>query len=322
MERSYRKWILAILILVFSSFGPLFLSISQVRIVTMVFFSIGLSASYNLIGGFVGYPSFGHVVFVGTGAYTAALLVNTLHFPFLLAVVLAGVASLLFSLILGAPILRLRGHYFAVVTFAVQMAMAEFVSSIDFLGGSRGLVFITVYGFTYYYYMFLLASALTVLCTYFVRRARLGFGLLAINRNEIRAETLGVPTTYYKMAAFALSAFWPGILGAIYGNYLGFIDPHIAFDPRLSISMVLYCLAGGIGTVIGPVIGAIVISFFNEIVWANFPHIHLTIYGSILMIFILFFPKGFLGYRKGDLPRWLVSVGNVRLRSKNEPSQN
>lgn len=310
----------AALILAFSASGPLFFSISQERVVTMVFFSIGLSASYNLIGGFAGYPSFGHVVFVGTGAYTAALLVNTFHFPFVLAVVFAGMISLLFSLILGAPILRLRGHYFAVVTFAVQMAMAEFVSSIDFLGGSRGLVFMTVYDFTNYYYMFLVASALTVLCSYFVRRARLGFALLAINRNEIRAETLGVPTTSYKMAAFGLSAFWPGILGAIYGNYLGYIDPYIAFDPRLSISMVLYCLAGGIGTVIGPVIGAIVISFFSEIVWANFPHIHLTIYGLILVVFILFFPEGFLGY-KGSLPRWLVSVRSVTQRSKNDPSQ-
>jgi branched-chain amino acid transport system permease protein len=312
MNRSYRKWILTAIFLAFCSAGPVFLSVSQLRVVTLIYFGIGLSASYNLIGGFVGYPSFGHVVFVGAGAYTAGVLVNSFHMPFFLAVVLAGIAALLFSFVLGVPILRLRGHYFAVVTFAVQMAMAEFVSSIEFLGGSKGLVFVTVYGFREYYYMFLVASALTVFCTYLVRRTRLGFGLLAINRNEGRAETLGVPTTQYKMVAFALSAFWPGLLGAIYGNYLGFIDPHIAFDPGLSISMVLYCLAGGIGTVIGPVIGAVVIGFFNEIVWANFPHIHLLIYGAILMIFILFFPKGFLGYSRQDLSRW---VGMVRRRS-------
>jgi branched-chain amino acid transport system permease protein len=293
------KWISVVLIACFMAFAPKLLSTSQLRIATMILFSIGLSSSYNLIGGMVGYPSFGHVVFIGTGAYTAAVLVNTYHIPFLISVFVAGITATFFSLVLGAPILRLRGHYFAVVTFAVQMAVAEFVSSIDFLGGGVGLVFKTVYSYKSYYYMFLVASGLTVLCTYFVRRSRLGYGFLAINRNEIRAETLGIPTTSYKMVAFALSAFWPGILGAIFGNYIGFIDTHIAFDPKLSISMVLFCLAGGIGTIMGPVIGAVIISFFNEVLWANLPNFHLMIYGFVLVVFILFFPSGILGFLRG-----------------------
>ncbi len=283
--------IIAALVLV----APFHVSALTRRVLTAIFFGVTLGASYNIIGGFAGFPSFGQSVFLGTSAYTTAILMHRYNVTFYPAWVAGVFVSIAVAALLGVPLLRLRGHYFAVGTIMIQFGLAEIVSAVPFLEGGRGWTFTTGYGYNVFYYFFLAMAVLAVFSTWIVRRSRFGFGLLAISRNEMQAQVLGVPTAAYKLAAFVLSAFWVAVLGPMYGRYLAYIDTTVVFSPRISINMLLYALIGGMGFVGGPVIGAVIVETVNNYVWARFLEIHLIVYGMMLIFFILFLPRGILG---------------------------
>lgn len=287
---------LAILIVVVAVLvAPFYVSALTRRVLSAIFFGVTLGASYNIIGGFAGFPSFGHSVFLGTSAYTTAILMHRYGITFYPAWAAGILVSLVVAALLGIPLLRLRGHYFAVGTIMIQFGLAEIVSAVPYLEGGRGWTFTTGYSYNVFYYFFLVTAILSVLSTWFVRRSRFGFGLLAINRNEVQAQVLGVPTAAYKLAAFVLSAFWIAVLGPMYGRYLAYIDTTVVFSPRISINMLLYTLIGGMGHVVGPVIGAVIVETVNNYVWARFLEIHLIVYGVMLILFTLFLPRGVLG---------------------------
>lgn len=277
-----------------------------------VFLYIILSASWNLIGGFTGYLSFGHIAFFGIGVYTSAMLFQ--HFglsPFIGAIP-AGVLSSAVAWIIGYPCLKLRGPYFAVVTLCFAFIIDLVVKNWSFLGGSEGIHLKLIpmdiqLSRSIFYETFLGLAVTTVLIARWVQHAKFGLGLACIREDEEVAQTLCIHTPGLKIKAFILSAFFPGVAGGIYAYYISYIHPDIVFDINISILIVLMALFGGGSSWVGPLIGAMFLSIMNELLSIFVqPEFARIIYGAMFMAVIIFMPDGIviffkkrLGIRKG-----------------------
>lgn len=273
-----------------------------------IFLYVCLASSWNLIGGYAGYLSFGHVAFFGLGAYSTAMLAKTFSFSVtstLLATIPAGFISALIATIVGYPCLRLRGPYFAVITLCFAFVAQLTVKNLEFLGGADGLwlksmdvpVFVNR---AIFYELMLGLTLLTVFTSYLVGRSKFGAGLRAIKEDEEVAQTIAINTPRLKIAAFALSSFFPGVAGGIYACYLSYIHPDVVFDVNMSILQVLMALFGGASSWIGPVVGAVSLTVVNELL-STFVKAELAriIYGCLFIIVIIFMPNGILEFFSG-----------------------
>jgi branched-chain amino acid transport system permease protein len=279
---------------------PRFLDNYFMRLATTVFMYCVLAWSWNFIGGFVGYPSFGIAAFFGLGAYVGAVLLLHKMVPFWLSAVCAGIACLIVAAVIGAPILRLRGQYFAVASLVVGEVFREIAMSwTDLTGGGMGINLPPMrptFGTEpqiFYYSMLALALA-TLVTTVLVSRSRLGIAFRCIRQNEEAAKMIGIDATRTKIIAFALSAAFPGAAGAIYASWVSYIDPSDVFDILNSVKAPVMVLLGGIGTVMGPAIGALVYLVFEEIVWRSLLQFHAGMLGAIIVGLVLFLPNGFV----------------------------
>lgn len=290
---STRGWLyLAILLgMVVLPFG---VNAFLLYLATFVLFSIVMAQGYNLIGGFAGYPSFGHAAFLGTGAYTSAILINQFGIPYFVTIPVAGVFAGILALLL-VPLLRLRGHYFAIASIGFQVALLNVVDTVGWLGNNGGWAMVTQFDNFDYYYAFLGLATATMLTIFLIQRSKFGFGLKAQSLNETQAEMVGIPTNYYKTFAFILSAILPGIAGALYSGWLGFINTATVFDLTLSLNMIIYNLLGGIGTLWGPAIGAILLEITNQVIWSNLPNTHIIVYGVVIILTTLYLSDGLVG---------------------------
>ena len=270
-----------------------------------IFLYVCLASSWNLIGGYAGYLSFGHVAFFGVGAYATAMLANIFSLNVtwtLLATIPAGLISAVLATIVGYPSLRLRGPYFAVITLCFAFVAQLAVKNLEFLGGADGLwlksmdVSVSL-NRTIFYELMLGLSMITVLTSFLVGRSRFGAGLRAIKEDEEVAQTLAINSPRLKIAAFALSSFFPGIAGGIYACYLSYIHPDVVFDVNMSILQVLMALFGGASSWLGPVVGAVSLTLVNEglstFVKAELARI---IYGSLFIVVIIFMPDGIIEF--------------------------
>ncbi len=280
------------------------------RLVTTVLMYGVLALSWNFIGGFAGYPSFATAAFFGLGAYVGGVL--QLHgVPMVAAWLAGGMLAVVFALGLGAAILHLRGHYFAIASLVVADVLREICNVTTALtGGGMGLnvpVFstdMTVFSRVFYAAMLVVALA-TLATSLLVARSKLGFGLRCIQQNEDAAAILGVDTVRYKIAAFVLSGVFVGVTGAIYGSWVNYIDPSDAFDVLIGVKPIIMVLLGGLGTVSGPLVGAVIFLLFEEAVWRNFLTLHEGFLGVIVVLLVLFLPKGLTDWRplfRGILP--------------------
>ena len=291
----------------------------------LTFLYVTLSTAWNIMGGYTGQTSFGHATFYGLGAYTT-LILAVRGVPALLTMPLAGLVAALYSVIWGYPCLRLRGQYFAIATIGVGEAtrllmlnLDDLVKNLEFMkplmpkgvltGGASGLMLptppdIRTYATAFYYVgMAVMFAALFV--SWWVKRSKFGLGLFAINMDIDAAETVGVNTTRYKNLALMLSAFMVGVAGSVYAQYVFYIDPQTVFGFPMSIAMVLMPTIGGIGTLVGPILGAVVyVVVQDRILTANFDlgfiklslsSMHLLVYGGLLVLIVLFEPKGLVG---------------------------
>src|SRR5439155_4516301 len=202
--------------------------------------------------------------YFGIGAYTVGLLVTRYHWAFAAAlpasfVVPAGLASLI-----GIPLLRLRGHYFAVASLGVAVAVGEVFNNVDYFGGAVGIFMPILRSDLLFYYLMLGVAVLAVATTWGVPHSRFGYGLLAIREDEGAAAVIGVNTTLYKIAAYALSAAFTGLAGGIYGQWYGVINQDVAVKINVSVNSILMALIEGLGTIWGPVLGAIVLEFLIQ----------------------------------------------------------
>ena len=271
------------------------------RIATTVAMFVVMASAWNIIGGLTGYASFGNVAFFGLGAYTAGVVVTNLGLPFALALVLAPLVAAAFAVIVGIPLLRLRGHYFAVATLGVGVAVGEVVNNIEPLGAATGLFLPIVRSDLLFFYLMLGAALLAVLTTWVILRTRFGYGLLAIRENEEAAAVIGVNTTFYKVAAFCIAAALTGIAGAIFAQWNSFINQDNAFAISDNVQMILMAVIGGTGTVLGPVAGAISLELIIQTLAGGgsgsvFSQIGL---GVLLAVCVIFVPRGVIDFFGG-----------------------
>jgi branched-chain amino acid transport system permease protein len=254
---------------------------------------IALTESWILLSGLTGYVSLGHVVFYGLGAYVGVLLWGEVGG--VLAVVCAGLASGVFALAVGYPALRVRGPYFVMLTFGLAEFCKFIVIDVEAgLGQFSRLLLGGPSVLQLYYVMLGLAVAAAAL-TFFVARSRLGYALRAIRENEEAAETLGVPVAFCKLAAFALSAIIPGMVGALMVARSSYFEPSQVFDPIVSFTIVTMAIIGGSDDARGPFLGAALLVLLSEVLWARAPEIYMILLGVLLIAFVLFAPGGITG---------------------------
>jgi branched-chain amino acid transport system permease protein len=267
---------------------------------TFVAMYCGLALSWNLIGGYAGYPSFATAAFVGLGSYAGALLQNA-GVPMVAAWAGATAITGVFAALLGLGILRMKGHYFAVGSISIVEVLRLIASSWSGLtGGGEGLNLPILPGGPafagkVFLYAMLAVMLLAFLMTLWVERGRLGFGLRCIQQNEDAADMVGVDVTRYKTAAFTLSALLCGTVGAISASWTAYISPGDAFSILLTLKVPVMVLLGGAGTVLGPVIGATSFVVIEQAVWSRFLDYNQAALGIVVVLLIFFLPGGLLG---------------------------
>jgi branched-chain amino acid transport system permease protein len=279
-----------------------------VRFMLQLFMWVALAQSWNLISGLTGYVSFGHVAFFGTGAYAAGILMTTHHWPWVPASVMGGVAAVLLALVIGYPCLRLKGPYFAIAMLGLNEVMRVLVSYFEGLtGGGLGLSLPTLYASVEIYYAMGLAAIAVTAVAHFIITSRFGLRLMTIREDELAAEVMGIDTARYKLTAFLLSAFIPGVVGGLFARDTGYIEPISVFPLLFTITMIVMALFGGKGTIWGPVLGAAALFVLQELVWVRFLYLHQVLFGAIIVIVVLLMPKGILGVlqERYHLPRTL-----------------
>jgi branched-chain amino acid transport system permease protein len=271
------------------------------RVATTIAMFVVLAGAWNIIGGLAGYAAFGNVAFFGIGAYAAGLAITRGHVPLAVALAVAPLAGAAFATAIGLPLLRLRGHYFAIATLGVSVAMGEVVSNLEPLGGSTGLFLPIVRSDLLFFYLMAGAAVLTTVIVWVVIRSRFGYGLLAIRENEEAAAVIGVPTTLHKVGAFALAGALTGLAGGIFAQWNVFINPENTFPVEYNVQMILMAVFGGAGTVLGPVVGAVVIEvLIQRLAIGGDAAIYAQIgLGILLAVTVIFIPRGVIDYLGG-----------------------
>lgn len=258
-----------------------------------------LAYAWNIIGGYMGYPSFGTAAFFGLGAYLGGIA-QYHGLPLGVAWLLAGLGGAVFSGLLGAILLGLRGHYFAIGTIAVLEVMREVANNWEQLtGGAIGLNLPIMAGSPravgiFFFLTMWTAAGLTLLLTYLIARSKFGFALRCIKQNEQAARMVGIDVFFYKVSAFVLSSAVMSVIGAIYGSMVAFITPDDVFNILMSISVPVIVTLGGAGLVLGPLVGAVVYVILENLVWLNFINYHLAVLGMVIIAAIYFVPHGLL----------------------------
>ncbi len=273
----------------------------------LLFMYVTLAQSWNMISGYTGYLSFGHGVFFGVGAYTFAHTIVKLGWPFPLAMLAAGMMSVLLALLLGVVFMRVRIRvaYFSIATLGLNEIVKTLVVNSERLGGSHGVTLPPVAHPAVLYYLLLALMLVTTGIMRWVDRSTFGLGLKAILQDEEVAEVNGVPTFKCKLAAFLLSAFFPGLTGALIAWHWSYIDPYMAFDLVISFDMSVMAVFGGIGTVWGPVLGAALMGVLGETLWVHVPNLHGLIFGVLVVLIVIVSPGGLMeigGKARASLP--------------------
>ena len=260
---------------------------------------MALAYAWNIVGGYMGYPSFGTAAFFGFGAYLGAIAQNH-GFPLAGAWLAAGFGGAVLSALLGSILLGLRGHYFAIGTIAVLEVMREVANNWDpVTGGAIGMNLPIMAGSPgevgrFFYLVMWSAAGLMVIATFILARSKFGFGLRCIKQNEQAARMVGINVFFYKVAAFVLSSAIMSAIGAVYSSMVSFITPDDAFKILMSISVPVIVTIGGAGFVLGPFVGAILYTGIENLVWLNFINYHLAVLGLIIIAAIYFVPQGLL----------------------------
>lgn len=271
-----------------------------------------LAQSWNILGGFTGYVSFGNSVFYGLGTYGTAIAMAQFNQPFWLGLVAGAILAIVCALVLGIPILRLRGPYFAIATLGLSAAMGAVFANLPIAGANIGLILPLTRADAMFYE---LALGLLVVCTGVVAwmsRSRFGMALIAIREDEDAADAMGIHATLYKVSALVLSAVFTAVAGGIHAYWITFIDPASAFDLTLNVQMVIMAVFGGPGTVLGPVIGAFILSVIYEYLSSSISTAAALLFGIVIVVAVVFMPKGMMdlgrGIRRGGLAYFLQNI--------------
>ena len=270
-----------------------------------VFMFVGLSESWNLLGGYTGYVSLGHIAFFSTGAYTTAVCMNRFGISPFITAILGGLFSAVLAALVGYPVLRLKGAYFTISSLLLAVVMQLIFMNWDFVGSSTGLwykllpVSIEVNRILFYEAMLIVATAITLVVRY-VERSKFGAGLVAIREDEDVAKTMGINAPWLKMKAFILGAFLAGVVGGIYGYYMSYVHPEVTFSMNTSLLILLMSFFGGCRSWSGPLLGAVVLSLANQLIVTFIgAEISRILYGLLLVVVIIYMPDGVMQYARG-----------------------
>jgi len=280
---------------------------------------IALASSLNILMGYTGYVNFGHIVFFGLGGYFGFYLLSELGWPLYLAALSGGVLAMVIAFIIGAAVLRLRGAYFALATIGINEAARAFVTNFEPFGASTGLsINFSVYeryggasqALWLTFILLWLVTLAVLVVSYLVKRSRFGLGLIAIREDEDTAMVMGVKAPRDKTKAFLISAFFPGLIGTLYFFKNGNVEPEDAFRFQMSLEVLVMVMLGGMGTLLGPVLGAFAYERLRGYLLTSviFKNLHLATSGLILLLIVLFVPGGGVGWLRKRFPglrRWL-----------------
>jgi len=307
-------WIIALAVAVFA-LAPVYgndVSLRESLLLDALY--ITLASNLNLMLGYAGYVNFGSIVFFGLGGYICVWLVNSYHWPLVPSLGVAGICVSGLALVFGLGILRLRGAFFALSTIGVIEAVQAFAENFTPWGGSSGIylsgeIFKPLGGPAHalwvIYFIMVGVMGASLYLSYAIKTSKFGLGLLAIGQNEDAAAILGVPTPLYKAMVYSVSAFLPAIAGGLYFFKSAFIQPADAFDLSLSTEALVVGMLGGQGTVTGVAIGAFLYEELRGylLTSSTFANFQLVVSGALLLLIVLFFPSGLMGFIYSRFPR-------------------
>lgn len=306
-------WVTLLIIAVLGFWPMISKDAAKREIVFTILTAMVFASSLNILLGFTGYVSFGHVVFYGLGGYVGMYLIERSNTSIWLAMLAGGAAAGILAFLLGKAILRLRGAYFALATIGVNEAMRAFINNLTAFGGPTGIELkfaaYQPYGgpanalWMVYYTVFALALLIAA-SSFFIKVSKFGLGLQAIRENENTAEVIGIVTPNAKTWAYILSAILPGMIGVLFFFKNGNVEPGDAFRLHFSIENLVMVMLGGQGTVLGPVLGALGYQRLRGFLLVNpiFKNIQLSVAGTLLLLIVLFIPAGFIGWVRQKFP--------------------
>ncbi|HTP93298.1 MAG TPA: branched-chain amino acid ABC transporter permease [Xanthobacteraceae bacterium] len=307
-------WIIALVIAVFAGLPAIGNNVEMRESLVLAAVYITLASNLNLMLGYAGYINFGSIVFFGLGGYICIWLVDAHNWPLALSLLAAGIGVSALSFIFGYGILRLRGAFFALATIGIVEGVQAFVENFGPWGGSSGIyispeVFKPLGGSAQalwvIYFLLVAVMGASLFLSYAIKTSKFGLGLLAIGQNEDAAAILGVPAPRYKAIVYSISAFLPAIAGGLYFFKGAFIQPSDAFDLTLSTETIVICMLGGQGTVTGVALGAYLYEELRGylLTSSTFSNFQLVIAGVLLLVIVLFFPAGLMGFIYSRFPR-------------------
>ncbi len=291
---------IGIISLILAFLIPLIFGINQylltVLIITLVF--IIYSSAWNLLA-LSGQASLGHAAFFGIGGYVSAIIASSLGLPPIAAILVGGLFAAFIGVLIGLTCIRMREWFLAMVTFGFAIIAHTITTELSWLTGgwdglpAKRLIPITITNYIMYeYYIMLLIAVAVIVIIYLITKSRMGLALEAIRENELEAKVMGIGVTKYKLMAFAISAFFTGIAGALEVHHFGYITPEI-YGMDISFWPIIYSISGGLFTIGGPILGTIVITFIWEVLRTfGLMYERLILIGVILVLIVIFLPKG------------------------------
>ena len=256
---------------------------------------ITLAQGWNVIGGFTGQHSLGHAAFFGIGALIARYVwLNGLPLPMALAA--GGIGAAIFAVIIGGPAFRLKGVYFVIGTLVLAEILQIIIDTVMPRADVLPAQMLNTYSLTPRYYLSLIVAVLSVIAVYWISRARLGLGMMAVREDEDAAESSGVSIQKYKMVAFLISTFMAGLTGGVFAYYAAAAQPGALFHAEWTFDAVIIVFVGGVGTILGPIIGAIFFVLLKQILSVFLPGgMHVLVFGILFIIVVLYLPGGLIG---------------------------
>jgi branched-chain amino acid transport system permease protein len=279
-----------------------------VSVFLMLLVYIGYSVSWNILSGLTGYVNFGYSLFVGIAAYTSVILIMDLGLWWPIGWLIGGVAAAIIAIAVGSFMLRLRGSYFAIGMLALLLGIKLLFTSkylAPITRGGYGFPFIQPLSLNMMYYALLFLVLISIYVSFKIITSPFGARLIAIREDEEGAGSIGINATADKIKAFAISTFFGGLIAAGHFAFQNYIEPESAFNTHWTISPIVMVLLGGPGTVWGPVIGAVTLTFVEEFLWSHFTESYMMIYGLVMAVLVLLMPGGVIEWLKtrGTIPK-------------------
>ncbi len=271
---------------------------------------VTMASAFNIISGFTGYMPFGYVAFYGVGAFTTAMLTNKAGWPVYYAIPMAGVAGVVLSL-LFAKTLKLSGIYFAIISLALAIICRLVITNMpeEITGGSFGISLGSRAEPVKSFYVMLVTMIAALATVTWLARSRLGKALKAIRDDSEAADAMGINVPRARLLAWMMAAFFPSMCGGIEAWYTNIVDTETAFDILITAKTIIYATAGGLGTVLGPVVGAVIMVWIDDLIWQRFPLLNLFFLGLAIVLLIQFMPRGIVGtliQRRPSLRRFIM----------------